>query len=154
MPRRSPARFLPRRSWVVPALLAGVVVVACAAGAATALETDTVTSFWHGIWWSISLITTVGFIGAPPRTGGGEVLSVVLMVLGFMLLAMVSAALASLFVEQEEKPRDERSEQLAEAALETLARLELRLAAIENQLAKASGARDLPADDEGATNSS
>lgn len=94
------------------------------------------TSFWRGIWWSISLITTVGFIGATPRTGAGAVLSVMLMILGFVLLAMVSAALASLFVEQEEKPRDVRSEELAEATLETLARLDARLAAIENQIAK------------------
>jgi len=63
---------------------------------------------------------------------------VALMVLGFLLLAMVSAALASLFVEQEEKPRDERSEELAEAALETLDRLEARLAAIERVLSERS----------------
>jgi voltage-gated potassium channel len=137
MSTRAGRRLLPRRSWVLPAVLAGVVSVACAAGAATALETDTVTSFWQGVWWSISLITTVGFIGSPPKTGAGAVLSVALMVLGFLLLAMVSAALASLFVEQEEKPREERSEQLAEAALETLQRLEARLSDIERALAEA-----------------
>ncbi len=136
MSTRTSRRLLPRRSWVLPALLAGVVSVACAAGAATALETDTVTSFWQGIWWSISLITTVGFLGPPPRTTAGAILSVALMVLGFMLLAMVSAALASLFVEQEEKPRDERTEKLAEAALEALDRLEVRLAAIESAIAE------------------
>jgi uncharacterized membrane protein YqhA len=151
MSTRTVPRLLPRRSWVLPAVLAGVVSVACAAGAATALETDTVTSFWQGLWWSISLITTVGFIGSPPKTGAGAVLSVALMVLGFLLLAMVSAALASLFVEQEEKPRDERSERLAEAALESLERLEARLATIERVLAEgpasaasSDGSRDLP----------
>ena len=138
MTKRAGPRLLPRRSWVLPAVLVGVVSVACAAGAATALETDTVTSFWRGIWWSISLITTVGFIGSPPKSAAGAVLSVALMVLGFLLLAMVSAALASLFVEQEEKPRDERSEELAEAALETLERLEARLVAIEGVLAERS----------------
>ncbi len=67
-----------------------------------------------------------------------------LMVLGFLLLAMVSAALASLFVEQEEKPRDERSEELAEAALETLDRLEARLVAIESVLAERSTSAEPP----------
>lgn len=59
------------RRWLLPALVATVLIVGLAAGAAAAIETDTVQSYWGGLWWSISLITTVGFIGEPPNTAAG-----------------------------------------------------------------------------------
>ena len=61
-------------------------------------------------------------------------LSVVLMVLGFVLLAMVSAALASLFVRQDEQPREDAEREVDRAVLEALASLESRLEAIERRL--------------------
>jgi hypothetical protein len=91
-------------------VLGTVVSIFVAAGAAAAIETDTVNSYARGLWWSISLITTTGFIGQPPRTEAGAGLSVILMVLGFVLLAMVSAALAALFVRDDEGPRGGRED--------------------------------------------
>lgn len=131
-----PGRFRPRltRAWMWPALLGSVVIAVVAAGAAAAIETDTVSSYWRGLWWAISLITTVGFIGDPPRTDAGAALSVVLMVVGFLLLAMVSASLAAVFVREEERPRDAREKSVEDAMLATLARLEARLEAIEERL--------------------
>ena len=52
------------RSWVLPGVLGALLLVAVTGGAVAAIETDTVTSYWQGLWWSISLITTVGFVGA------------------------------------------------------------------------------------------
>ena len=130
------ARFRITRSWLWPALLGSVVIAVVGAGAAAAIETDTVSSYWRGLWWSISLITTVGFIGDPPRTDAGAALSVVLMVVGFLLLAMVSASLAALFVREEERPRDARDKLVEDEMLATLARLEARLEAIEARLAE------------------
>jgi Tfp pilus assembly protein PilX len=79
-------------------------------------------------------VTTVGFVGSPPRTGAGAALSVVLMVVGFVLLAMVSAGLASLFVRQDEQPREAAEREVDRAMLAALAALEARLAAIEARL--------------------
>ncbi len=123
-----------RRTLVWPAVLGTAVMVVVSGGAVAAAETDTVESFWRGLWWSISLVTTVGFLGSPPRTAAGAVLSVVLMVLGFVLLAMVSAALASLFVRQDEQPREDAEREVDRALLEALASLESRLEAIERRL--------------------
>jgi hypothetical protein len=67
-----------------------------------------VSTYGRGVWWAISLVTTVGFVGQPPETTAGAVLSVCLMVLGVLLLAMVGASLAALFVMEEERPREER----------------------------------------------
>jgi hypothetical protein len=122
------------RAWVWPAVLGTAIVVVVSGGAVAAIETDTVEGFWRGLWWSISLVTTVGFVGSPPRTGAGAALSVVLMVVGFVLLAMVSAGLASLFVRQDEQPREAAEREVDRAMLAALAALEARLAAIEARL--------------------
>ncbi len=133
-------RFRLSRSLMWPALAGTAVLVVVAAGAVAAFETDTVTSFWRGLWWSISLVTTVGFIGPPPTTDAGAALSVVLMVIGFVLLATVSAALASLFVRDDERPREVREESIEHALLAALRSVELRLAVIEGRLAQRSPA--------------
>jgi len=132
--RRKP--HLPQpRPWLVPALLTGVVAVLVSGAAAAALETSTVSSYWRGLWWAVGLITTVGFIGETPETVAGAILSAVLMVLGFLVLAMVSASLAALFVREEEEPRDNREEAVGRELLESLRSLHRRLDAIEARLA-------------------
>jgi ion channel len=119
---------------LVPIVVGTLFLVVVSAAAAAAFETRTVSSFWRGMWWAVSLITTVGFIGEPPETWPGEVLSAVLMVVGFLLLAVVSASLAALFVHEEERPWEESQSSSAESLTAGLARLEQRLTAIEAQL--------------------
>lgn len=136
MKQRSPAargRVAIRASWLAPILLASVLVVVVAGAAAAAIESRTVSSFGQGLWWAISLITTVGFVGEPPETTLGAALSAFLMVVGFLLLAMVSASLAALFVRQEERPHDDAEEAAERAVLEALERIERRLTALEHQ---------------------
>lgn len=124
----------PASAWLVPLFLATLLVVVVSAAAAAALETRTVSSFWRGLWWAISLVTTVGFVGEPPETRAGQVLSAVLMVLGFLLLAVVSASLAALIIREEERPWEERDRSSDEALAFSLAVLDERLAAIEARL--------------------
>ena len=130
-----PARTL-ASGWLVPLTLGAVLVVLLSAAAAAAIETRTVTSFWRGLWWAVSLITTVGFIGEPPETRAGEVLSAALMVLGFLLLATVSASLAALFVREDERPWEERERSSDEALTASIDALGRRLTVIEEQLAR------------------
>lgn len=124
-----------RTTWLVPTLLGSVVVVFVSAGAVAALDTNTVTSYWRGVWWSVSLITTVGFIGEPPETVAGAALSAALMILGFLLLAMVSATLAAVLVRDVEEPRETREEAVDQAITAALQALHERLDAIEALLA-------------------
>jgi hypothetical protein len=104
------------------------------AGAVASLETGTVHSFWKGLWWSISLMTTVGFIGQPPQTVAGVLVSVALMVCGFVLLALVSAALASLFVREEAEPSEAAERAVDREILEELRVLNARVRALEQRL--------------------
>lgn len=129
-PRRLPITS----AWLVPVLLSAVLVVVVSAAAATAVETHTVRSLGQGLWWATSLITTVGFIGEPPETTAGALLSALLMVLGFLLLAMVSASLAALFIREEEFPLHAEESSKEQQILDTLERLEQRLKAIETRM--------------------
>jgi hypothetical protein len=131
---------------VWPMVTGALVLVVVAAGAAAAIETDTVDSYWRGLWWAIGLITTVGFIGSPPTTDAGAALSVFLMVVGFLLLAMVSASLAALFVREDEEPYEAKEASSEAEILAAIRGLEARLAAIESRLPAlgASGSSDAP----------
>lgn len=56
------------------------------AGAAAAVESDTVPSFWGGLWWALCLMTNLGFVYGRPHSATGAVVSVVPMMTGFLLL--------------------------------------------------------------------
>ncbi|HSE07867.1 MAG TPA: ion channel [Nocardioidaceae bacterium] len=128
------------RRWLKPGLLVAGVALVLGAGAGAAFETESVGSYWRGLWWAVSLMTTVGFIGQPPQSAGGAVVSVVLMVIGFLLLSLLSAALASLFVRQDEEPFERRENALDDEVLRTLALIMERLDDLDK--------RERPAEDE------
>lgn len=117
-------------------MLTAVLLVVLSAAAAAALETNTVGSFPRGLWWALSLITTVGFIGEPPETSAGAALSAVLMVAGFGLLAMVSASLAALLVREEEEEPTATLEALSREILARVQSLEERVARLEDRAAQ------------------
>lgn len=105
-----------RRSWLRYLLPLAALVVMTGAGGFAAFETDTVESYWDGIWWSLSLMTTVGWSGPEPTTLPGHLIAALTMVMGFLLLAFVTAAVASLFVREDEQPV-ERAELEAEGQI-------------------------------------
>lgn len=120
-----------RRRWILPGLIVAAAGLLLGAGAAAAFESDTVDSYWGGLWWAVSLMTTVGFVGEAPTGLIGQLVSTFLMVSGFLLLSLISAALASLFVREDEAPAELRERA---ADLEILARLDAiarRLDALE-----------------------
>ena len=129
------SRWRVKRSWLGPTLIASLVLLVAGAGAVASLETGTVGNFWQGLWWAISLMSTVGFIGKPPTSVPGAVLSVALMLSGFVLLALVSAALASLFVKQDVEPFETRERAVDQEILDRLQILTDRIAALEAGLA-------------------
>ena len=126
-----------RRSWVVPGVLSSVVALIVAGGAAASLETGTVGSFPRGLWWALSLMTTVGFIGPAPHTTAGALVSVALMLLGFALLALVSAGLASLFVQDAAKAFEETERRIDVDLLDRLKDIQDRLTELEAGLSLA-----------------
>jgi len=123
-----------RRSLVLPGVIGGVTALLVGAGAAAAFEADTVSSYWDGLWWALGLMTTVGFVEGPPRTAAGAAISAVLMLAGFLLLSLISAGLASLFVREDEAPFEAREQALDRQVLDRLTALEDRIAELDRRL--------------------
>jgi len=109
-------------------------VLLAGAGAGAALESRTVGSFGEGLLWAVALMTTAGYIHGPPDTSGGLVLSVGLMVVGFLMLSLVSAALAAIFVRDDTETSDQREASRDEEILARLDDLAARLEALERRL--------------------
>lgn len=109
-------------------------MILAAGGGLAAAETDTVDGFWHGCWWALSLMTTVGFVESEPLTTAGRLISAVLMVTGFGLLAMVTATIASAFVREEERPEEQALQELERRVLSEVRAVNDRLRAIEERL--------------------
>lgn len=99
-----------------------------------ALEADTAHSFGAGVLWALSLMMTVGFTGAVPHTVAGRLLAGVLMVLGFGLLALTTASIASLLVREDEIPEEQRELDFERDAMAQLAVVAARLDRIERRL--------------------
>lgn len=106
-------------------------IVVLGGGALAAVEADVAQSFTGGLWWALSLMTTVGFTGPSPTTDLGRLISAVIMVAGFVVLAITTAAIASLFVREDEQPAQARDAAVDEETLRLLHQIEARLAALE-----------------------
>ncbi|WP_274649425.1 potassium channel family protein [Paenibacillus humicola] len=65
-----------------------VLVMLCGAGAAYALEPDTFGSYFNGLWWVMTTVTTVGFGDYYPHTVPGKCLGMVLYIFGIGLLSL------------------------------------------------------------------
>lgn len=72
-----------------------------------AVESDQHLGTWDGVWFAITTVTTVGYGDITPKTDGGRITAIVIMVVGIAYVAMLTAAMAQLFlaslVEKESK---------------------------------------------------
>lgn len=123
-----------RRRWLRYLLPASGLVIVVAGGGFAALESDTVESFWEGAWWALSLMTTVGFVGAVPSSAAGRLLSAALMLMGFGLLALTTAAVASLFVRDDEAPEEKAIRAFEASVLTELRELNDKVDRLEARL--------------------
>ena len=105
--------------------------VSVLAGALAHRIDDGIPSLWLGIYWAVQTVTTVGY-GTPEPTGtSGEVLAVALMLLGTAFLAVITAAVTSVFIERARAVHQAGGEDSERAMLEDiraqLERIEARL---------------------------
>ncbi|MFZ5448854.1 MAG: potassium channel family protein [Thermodesulfobacteriota bacterium] len=70
--------------------------------------------FGRAVWWGLVTLTTVGYGDVVPVTPWGRVVGVALMVIGFISLSLVTATVASVFIER--KFRQERGLEAVKAA--------------------------------------
>ena len=87
-------------------------------------------SFSDALWWAMVTVTTVGYGDRFPVTPAGRGVAVVLMLIGIGLVGVVTATVASYFVEQRQD--------------DNTAALDRRLERIEGMLEALSTAANLP----------
>jgi voltage-gated potassium channel len=90
---------------------------------------STIHDYGDALWWAAVTVTSVGYGDKFPVTAAGRAVAVVLMVTGIALFGVVSASIASYFVEQD---TDRRVDGRVEEMLDVLHRIEARLDAIEH----------------------
>ncbi|MDQ1288156.1 MAG: voltage-gated potassium channel, partial [Actinomycetota bacterium] len=59
-----------------------------------------ITSIADALWWSVCTVTTIGYGDRFPVTGTGRVVALTLMAVGISLIGVITAAMASWFVEK------------------------------------------------------
>ena len=93
-------------------------------------------SYGDALWWAGTTITTVGYGDRYPTTGGGRLVGFGLMLGGIALLGVVTAALASWFVEKTAEIRAAEDERTGATLDEVLAELRQVRAQLDAQAAR------------------
>ena len=113
------------------AYIAGsALAISILAGAIAHWIDDGIPSLWLGIYWAVQTVTTVGY-GSPTPTGSGQVLALLLMLLGTAFVAVITAAVTSVFIERARAIRQAGVEDSTQATLEEI---RTRLERIEDRL--------------------
>ena len=87
-------------------IVVGFVVLA---GAAFALVFEheqpdaSIADYGDALWWAIVTCTTVGYGDHFPVTAGGQIVAVVLMIIGIAGISLLTASVAALFVDEDEQ---------------------------------------------------
>ena len=84
-------------------VLATAVVVAVSGVLMTLLDRSEYPSAFRGMWWALQTVTTVGYGDVTPQHLSGRLVAVVVMLEGIALLAIVTAAITSSFVERAQR---------------------------------------------------
>jgi voltage-gated potassium channel len=107
-------------------LLAVTMIIFACAGLVLSFEAhakgSNIHNFSDAIWWAMVTVTTVGYGDRYPVTAGGRGVAVVLMLVGIGLIGVLTATVASFFVEQQ--------------ADDTIAELSARLERMEAMLVR------------------
>jgi voltage-gated potassium channel len=84
----------------IAALLTTTAIVIAGAAESTVSSGD-FASVWDGVWWATVTVTTVGYGDLTPTTVQGRLIGMVLMFVGIGFLSLLTASVASRFVNQE-----------------------------------------------------
>jgi voltage-gated potassium channel len=69
------------------------------------LDHDEYSSIWIGMWWVLQTVTTVGYGDYTPKDIVGRLLTAAVMLWGIAFLAIITAAITSVFVARAQQER-------------------------------------------------
>ena len=87
-------------------------------------------SFWEGVWLAFVTGSTVGYGDLVPTTLGARVLAVLVVLVGFAMLSLVTAAFAAFFIGEDERRLRREMHQDIRALREEVEGLKAELARI------------------------
>ena len=93
-------------------------------------------SYGDSMWWALVTLTTVGYGDIVPHTIQGRVVGGAVMLLGITFLSLLTATVTSLFIASDQEDRDVDNRERDAEVRTALQRIESRLAAIEDALAR------------------
>jgi len=102
------------------------VILACAALVTVfeqASDTNSIRNFGDALWWAAATVTTVGYGDTIPTTAEGKAVGVLLMIVGITFFGLLTANLASFFVERSQGSDGDKLDEV----LRRLERLEAAL---------------------------
>lgn len=129
---RDGTRLAYGRTGLATAAAVGMVVFLGALAALDAEKADPsspITSLGSGLWFAFETITTVGYGDTVPVTVQGRVVAVMLMLIGISLIGIVSATLATTFLD---RVRGQERQELAKVAAEEREHSRLLLEKLES----------------------
>ena len=91
-------------------------------------------TLWQSVWWAVTTVTTVGYGDYYPVTAGGKVAASLIMAIGILTIAVITAQVAGSFVDQAARARASVEAVEPPTTEVTMADLAQRLARIEELL--------------------
>ena len=61
---------------------------------------------WRGLWWAMQTVTTVGYGDVTPANVSGRIVAAAVMLWGIAFLAIITAAITSVFVARAQQERE------------------------------------------------
>lgn len=95
----------------------------------------TLTNFPDALWWSVVTVTTVGYGDYVPITPAGRLIAVIHMAVGIALVGVVTASVASWFVDRAAGERHEKDTAADDLVLEELRAVRAEIAQLRRQVA-------------------
>ena len=114
----------------VPYLLGWGILLFAAAGAGFYWLEPGVHSFWEGVWLAFVTGSTVGYGDLVPTTLGARLLAILVVLVGFAMLSLVTAAFAAFFIGEDERRLRREMHQDIRALREEVQGLKAELARI------------------------
>ena len=96
----------------------------------TVVDHDNFPSLGSGLWWAVQTVTTVGYGDDVPTTVSGQLVAVLVMLLGIGFLTVITAAITSTFISRSRQTPPEADTPTAEQWRQMNERLERIEAAV------------------------
>jgi voltage-gated potassium channel len=95
------------------------------------VEPETFDNLGLAYWWAVTTVTTVGYGDVVPESPGGRVVAAGLMLTGLALIPTLTSVIVSTLISKRQRTAQARIEQLETEQAALLARIEERLARLE-----------------------